>query len=317
MPTTHKYPFITGEDLKAAASQVNLSFDIANIQSSLSLAANDLKDVVAKTVWDRMLTHFNSGDYSATGTTLNDKLVNAFLAPLANMALYHHFIWLQLNISNAGITVVKTDNVTSAFKYQTDEAKDKLMQTAWIETNNLIDFLNENKADIEEWTASSQYADLAKLIFANYKEFDQYHSIDKNAAFYIRIRFIIAEIIKEYIQPRITEPYTIADAVKLIKVKRFLAYKAIAEALLRLDPMHLPISIRQSITNNMSSKHDDYQFLKEKLRAAIDNRATNYLHELDVYTSAKVADADVPEGETQYTKFEANTNPDRKFYSAL
>jgi hypothetical protein len=264
-----------------------------------------------------MLTHFNSGSYAPLGDTVNDKLVNAFLSPLANMALYHHFIWLQLHISNSGVTVVKTERETSAYKYQTDEAKDKLMQTAWIETSNLIDFLNENKADLSVWTESDQYKELGNLIYTNYKDFDKYHSIDKNAAFYVRIRFIISEIIKEYIQPRIANPFAITDEVKIIKVKRFLAYQAIAEALLRLDPMHLPISIRQSITNNMTNKHDDFTFVKEKLRANIANKAANYLRELDVYTSAQVADADVPEGETQYTPYEANTDSDRKFFSAI
>jgi hypothetical protein len=369
MPTTYKYPFTTGEDLKAAASQVNLNFDIANIQSSLSLAANDLKDVVGDEVYAAMLTFYNEGTFNPTGATLGDKLVNAFRPALANLALYHHFIWLQLQISNSGINVAKGENVTSAYKYQTDEAKDKLLQTAWIETNNLINVLNaeatpwkawapatayvldeyvknagtyyqvttaftspatfttDNLTEVDEsvtevihlkeWTNADQYSMQGELIFVDYKEFNQYFSIDKNAAYYYRMRYILVEIIKEHIKPRIASPLTITDELKLIKVKRFLAYKAVAESLLRLDPMHLPVSLRQSIRNDMTTKENDFTFLKEKLRAAIDQKATNYLHELDIYTAAQVADADIEDGETQYTPYESNTDTERKFFSAL
>lgn len=363
MATNYKYPFQTGEDLKKAASQVNLNFDIDNIQSSLALAANDLKDVVSQAVWDKMIDYYNSGNYNPEGDSVNDKLVNAFLAPLANMAVWHHFIWLQLNISNSGITVTKSDHETAAYKYQTDEAKQKLLQSAWVETSNLIDFLNANAtvwtpwaaktaykagqkvkyldnyyearndvtsgdafdvtnwnllnaSDIilPEWMGSKQYAELKGLVFDGYKDFDKYFSIDRNAAFYIRCRYLIAEIIKEDIYPRLGTGQ-ITDEVMLIKVKRYLAYKTMALALLRFDPFHLPVSIRQSIQNNMTKTNNDFNYLKEKYSAGIENRAARYLEELDMYREQKDVD-EIPDTEP-YDNYEQKMDDDQKFVSML
>ncbi len=363
MATTYKYPFITGEDLKKAASQINLNFDIDNIQSSLSLAANDLKDIVSQAVWDEMITYFNSGDYNPDGTTVNDGLVNAFLAPLANMAMLHHFIWLQLNISNSGITVTKSDHETAAFKYQTDEAKEKLLQSAWVETSNLIDFLNTKAtvwtlwkaqtayvlnqvvrqnnvfykataaftsgdtfnaanwiqiadADVvlNEWTLSQQYTEQKTLIFTGYKDFDKYFSIDRNAAFYIRCRYLISEIIKEDIYPRLGTK-EITNEVMLIKVKRFLAYKTMALSVMRFDPFHLPVSIRQSIKNNMTKANNDFNYLKEKYSAGIENRAARYLEELDMYREQKDVN-EIPDP-GPYDNYEQEYDDDQKFVSML
>jgi len=309
-----KYPFKNGEDLKAAASQIDLSFDIKNIDSSLALAANDLKDVISEDVWNRMIDYYNGGSYNPAGTAIDDKLVNYILAPLANLALYHHFIWLQLRISNSGVTVVKTDTETAAFKYQTDEAKEKLLQTAWVEANNLITFLNTNEDNITEWKGSDQQQELKELIFTGYKDFDKYFSIDNNASFYIRLRYIILEIIAESISPRIKDPLNITDDVLLIKVKRYLAYESMSLSVFRFDILNLPVSIRRSITNSMTKKGDDMQYVKEKLSAQLHNQAETYLRQLDLYRDGLIEPA---ADESYYEDYEREFDSDDKFASIL
>jgi hypothetical protein len=375
--TTYKYPFQTGEELKSVASQIDISFEIENIDSSLILAADDLKDVISSDIWDLMLAHYNSGNFDVdppdppgegepVDYSLLNELVHKVQPALANLALFHHFIWLMLRISNNSVTVMKGENETTAFRYQTDEAKEKLLQVAWIQITSLIDFLNDNatawtdfaattayteaalvryssvfysakeaftsedefdaadwdeveEADVifHEWTLSEQYTEQKDIIFSNYKDFEKYYSIDRNAAFYIKSRFIISEIIKDDLIPRQENIQTTTDATLLIKVKRFLAYKTIALAMIRFDFFILPGSIRHTIENEMSRRDSgkNSEFVRDKLSGSIMNKANQYLVELDHYLSSLITPED--EDDTVYTKFEHTPDAEDKYVAMI
>lgn len=315
MPTNYKYPFASGEEIKKAASQINLNIEIENLQSSLLNAANLFKDIISAEVYARMLAHYNSGNYDPDGTAINDQLVQLCQIPLANLAMHDHFIWMQLNIGNNGITVVKSTNETAAFKYQTDEAKEMLWNTAWNAVTTLIDFMEADETTITEWDDSNQRKQLKELFFQDYREFDQYYGIDRNAAFYVRSRFLIKETLLADISPRVPRLDTIVDDVLLIKIKRYLAYRTIELAISRFDVLHLPQSIRVSINNQHTNKADDSNTIKEKLRNQIARKADLYLTEIDSYLAAKATD---PTAETSpLDDYELNTDTEQKYFNAL
>jgi len=176
-----KYPFQTGEEIKSVASQIDISFDIENIDSSLILAANELKDIISKDIWDLMLTHYNSENYNVDPPaeppaepeeepidySLLDELVWKIQPALANLAFYHHFIWLMLRISNNSVTVMKGENETTAYKYQTDEAKEKLLEVTWVHINDLIDFLNDNATAWTDFAATTAYTKAALVRYSD------------------------------------------------------------------------------------------------------------------------------------------------------
>jgi hypothetical protein len=190
--TAYKYPFKTGEELKSVASQIDISFEIENIDSSLILAANELKDIISSDVWDLMLAHYNSGNYDVdppdppgegelVDYSLLNELVHKVQPALANLAFYHHFIWLMLRISSNSVTVMKGENETTAYKYQTDEAKEKLLEVTWVQINDLIDFLNDNATDWADFAASTAYEadDIARYEEAFYSAKEAFTSIEE------------------------------------------------------------------------------------------------------------------------------------------
>ncbi len=377
----YKYPFQSSEELKEVISHIDIAFDLENIHSSMLLAANEMKDIIGEDVWDLMISHYNSDNYEAEegegegegeeedpipSYEQLDELVHLVQPALANFCLYHHFIWLQLRISNNSVTVIKGENETAAFKYQTDEAKDKLLLTAWIQINDIIDFLNENatawteweasteyqaddivyyeetfykcttphtsseefeaenweeleSSDIafHEWTLSEQYEELKQLIFSGYKDFDKYYGIDKSAAFYIRCRFIIDEIIQDDILPRESNPWDSEDETLLRKIKRFLAYKTMATAIFRFDFWYLPGSLRKTINNEMlqNNRFRDVEIAKNNIYQKLLNKAEEYLMDVDHYISTQ--DEPEDDDETIWSRYEIEYDDEDKFIAII
>lgn len=363
-----KYPFVNTEDLKKNVSGVDVGFDQDNIESGKRRAASLVKVIVSDEVWDLMINHFNSEHYNVAEQSneiymLLDELVEYFQFPLANFIFFFHFIWLQLRIGNDKITL--TDKENSPYKYQEDEAKEQLLETAYEGMNDLIAFLNKNatkwtawkaatnyktgnivkhdasyyvaatdhtstdafaddiakwtvkpKSEIIfiEWTNSSQYQENQNNLFTDYREFDQYFSINRSAAFYVKVRTILNEVIADDIEPRTGE---INDSVKgddklMNKVKRYVAYQVMAVAVLRLDYYLLPASLRKNIDSEYTRKSlTEAKNVRESLSAGLENKATGYLNDIDLYLSQKNKS---PE-DKPYDSFKNSVTGDDKFSS--
>ena len=119
-----KVPFNTSEELKSAMSGVDLRIDLENIASSLARIPNDLIEIIGKSVYDEMMKHYETP--KTENTEIWDELVKLCQKAMFPMALYKHFIWLQIRVSNGGVTTFKGTDETTAYKYQTDEAKESL-----------------------------------------------------------------------------------------------------------------------------------------------------------------------------------------------
>lgn len=314
MATNYTIPFAKGEDIKSAFSPVDQSYNIDNIRSSLDLARDDLVDVISQAVYDRMLTYFNDPN---PVHEINAELVLLCQRAMIPLGLHHHFIWLQLRISNNSITVVKTNDETAAYKYQTDEAKDELLKSAWSNINILIAFLNRNPS-ITEWTTSDQYSILQELLFPSYKEFEKYYGIDRNAAFFIKTRFIQQDILIDEVIPRFGKVSEISDAQLLIKLKRAVSFRMIAQAILRFDAFWLPTSIRKDVTSEVRKRSINSvtdQFLKENMSNALDEKASEYFEYADMFWSS--LNSDDTSSESPLADYEPNISEENKFFNGL
>jgi hypothetical protein len=299
-----KYPFGTIEELKESISQIDISLDISNLSSSLKLAARDLKDAISKDVYDLMMARYKGdtitppqGDppadpaleLSEAQGALLDELVEMCQGAIANFAVYHHLIWLQIRLSNNGVTTLKNNNETTAFKYQTDEAKIKLLDRACLEITEIIDHLEANKTFYTQWVASSQYTYLQNLVIKSYRDFSEQYEISNNASFFIRTRFLQAEVIDDHILPRI-KLADLTNDVKLTKLtKKAVAFKTMAMAIKRFDYFLLPESIRKELGNEYfsSTRFRDIDLVKENLFGDLNTKGDEYLANIDMYLAAK------------------------------
>lgn len=157
-----EYLFKSGDELKGFVSGIDASFDIENIHSSILQATDEVIDVVGKDVYQLALEHYQSDNYNVDDqNNANylrlDKLVKGLQAAQAPLALFYHFPWLEIRVSNSSVTTVKSQNETAAYKYQTDKAKETLLQLTYSAFNQVIEFLNTEATAWKLWEEETNY----------------------------------------------------------------------------------------------------------------------------------------------------------------
>lgn len=153
----NKYPFESNVRLKDYVSQLDLNLDFDNIKSSMERARSWMQNVMSPEVYNRMMEIYNAAVYVGRDHEEYNKITELSQPVMANMAIYFHFIWLQIRISNQGVTTYKSDDETTAFKYQSDEGKLALIETANVFLKELIEYLNENTETWSDWQPETNY----------------------------------------------------------------------------------------------------------------------------------------------------------------
>jgi hypothetical protein len=306
-------PFSNGNDIKKAASQVAISIDIDNLRTSLEGVEDDFRDIIGDAAYDDILSHYSTPPEETDADM--DTLLRYLQSAMAHMALYHHFVFMQIDIGNNGITTYKSDNKTTAFKYQTDEAKEKLLNIAWKQMSRLIDKMDD--MEYVPWQNSTQYTEMQDLLFENYRDFNKYFDIGRNASFYIRLRYILKnEVLDDIIDSMNIDLDTASD--KLTKMlKKYVAYKVMSVACLRFDYHFLPEAIRSSFSNehNRKDRYNDKETVREKVVNGIAQKAEKYLRDIELYQYSK--DNDTVDAEHMNENFAIDNNKDKKYFNGL
>jgi hypothetical protein len=142
-----------------------------------------------------------------------------------------------------------------------------------------------------EWSTSSNFKTRKDLVFANYKDFDKIHNINKSAAFYIKIAQIIARITEYNIASRFGNWPLVLDQVrhdsltdvnkeKIRLIKPYLAFMSIGTAINELQPQEFPTSLRVHSGSKLSLDSDGF----EKFAAQKFNEANIFLSNFEAYT---------------------------------
>lgn len=307
-------PFSTGEDLKNAASQLSISMDIDNLQSPLENTEDELRDILSDTVYDALYEHWNNPPDPTDAD--KDTYLKYLQAGMVNLALYHHFIFLQINIDDAGVTTYKSENKTTAFDYQTREAKENLLKTGWNKISRLIDKMTADNYD--PWLNSSPFFDMKALLFDGYRDFNKYFDISNNAAFYLRCRYLIKnEVMDDYLTPRVKDISAVTDDKLKALMKKFAAYKTVELAIMRFDYPFLPEAIRSALSTdrNRKNRYKDQETVREKVVNGIARKAESYLREIDLHRHSE--STTVVDNDDFEEKYKVNNDVKNKYYNGL
>jgi hypothetical protein len=326
-----KHPFIS-KSIKDYISGFDKGFDVENINDSLIMAANDIRGVlIPAELYDALIDSEipieetdPPADPPVEPPDNADQIAEALerlrfcMAPLA---IYKHFIWLQLRVSNNGITTYKGQDETTAFKSQMDEAKESLMTRFGVFFKELIDYLEENIPDPAEeepaegetyenifsyWANSDQKKELDALLIKSYRDFDNYFQTEGNAAFFIRSRIFQQEAFDEINAHIKIAPIIDAetkDEAKIRKLKKALAYLTISRAVFEWDISLLPLLVQRVIIG-VNSK--EYEETKRELSAKYQNYAYYILKGIDIQNEADKAETDSPDEPVSLTTPEVN-----------
>ena len=195
---------------------------------------------------------------------------------ILHFALYHHIIYLIANVSNDGVTVTKSDDKTTIYKYQQDQLEENLISDAWFWLNRLIRLLNDNPDTFPDWVDSTERKGLNDLP-VSIDDFARYVGVS-DPTFLLYAGWIVREVYGECIKSRQT-----ADASLSEVQKKAVCYDVMARACRRLAFHALPSPIRIDINNEMGKNHAAQAdtTIREKVAGVFAEKAAAYWKAVD------------------------------------
>jgi len=277
------------QDAKPLLGGINTTLEYENVESSLQKAAMMFADHITETVYEAI----------RTGTITSDASRNAVLADLLKRALLHFGIYnsidyLAVHIGNEGITTFKSDDQTTAYKYQTDELKARLLNDGWYWMGKLIDRLNEyNPASWQAATKKNGIADLPITAL----DMERYVGVSSVVFVYFAAS-IIREVYDGSVRAR-------GAALTNEKVKEALCNEVMGKAIKRLPYNMLPDSVRLDINNEQtkSNQESPENNIRERMGTVYLNRAADMWAVIDKTVSVAPAAAYKPQKPKRGDKF--------------
>ncbi len=281
-------------EMKPKISGANLKLDFENIESSLYKVAVDMSELLSQGVYDRLMKIYDS-EYSPAESeekiNIQKQAIDYLQRTMLHFAVYEHTIFLIAQIGNDGITVKKTDDQTTIFKYQQDELNLKLITTAWFWVNRLIKLMSENPDIFTEWADSEPSKNLTDLP-VDLPNFNKWVGVATSGGEYFMISaaWIIREVWIDCVQSRFGKD---AEIKKTDNITRAVCYEVLGRACERLAYSVLPEPIRKDIDNEMGKNHREKSdiYIKEKVSQALLSKAAIYWNAVDMeIKSAEIAE---------------------------
>lgn len=268
-----KHPFTNG--IKPYISGTDATLNIVNFADSAILAANDICQIIGDATYNAIVDKITTP--ALTNTDKWNEVLERLRFALAPLTLYHHFIFLQIRVSNNGITTYKSTDETTAYKYQTDEAKESLLTRHGAFLKELLDYLELENELFTTWKDSTQRTAINTSLIKSYREFDTFYNTQGDAAFFVRSATLRNEIQAEELKSFIGTFEGLDEAIKT-KLKRALAYLTLYRALTEWDYYMLPSPLKRTINNELSLKNGrEIDTIKNNIAGKYKNLAESIL----------------------------------------
>lgn len=277
-------------DMKSRVSMAHLALEYENIESSVVKVCAELSDLLSPLTYEEVIAVGNKADTYVTAEEREaaaaglDYLRRAIL----HFALYEHVIYTIANITNDGITVTKTDDKTTIYKYQQDQLEEHLIADAWFWLNRLIDLMNRYPGIFTEWDGSERQQSISDLP-VTIDDFRRYVGVS-DQTFLLYAAWIVREVLRECVYSRLPEGTPLTDLHIMA-----LCYETMARACRRLAYHCLPSPIRRDLNNEMGKNHAAQAdtAIREHVAQQFADKAFGYWQTLDA-EQQRQATADAP-----------------------
>ena len=217
----------------------------------------------------------------ATDSGVKAEALDYLQRAILHFALYHHIIYLIANVSNDGVTVTKSDDKTTIYKYQQDQLEENLIADAWFWLNRLIKLLNDNPEEFPSWKDSEAHKQMEDLP-VSLSDFERYTGVS-DPTFLLYAGWIVREVYRECIKSR-TKDASLSEVQK-----QAVCYDVMARACRRLAFHALPSPIRIDINNEMGKNHAAQAdtTIREKVAVVFAEKAAAYWKAVDAELKMK------------------------------
>ena len=291
------------EEMKPKLSMAFKALEYENIESSIQKACVEMSDKLGSETYEAICAKpeptpeeepeeqvedlqeqetETANQEEATDSGVKAEALDYLQRAILHFALYHHIIYLIANVSNDGVTVTKSDDKTTIYKYQQDQLEENLIADAWFWLNRLIKLLNDNPEEFPSWKDSEAHKQMEDLP-VSIDDFARYVGVS-DPTFLLYAGWLVREVYRECIQSRQT-----ADASLSEVQKQAVCYDVMARACRRLAFHALPSPIRIDINNEMGKNHAAQAdtTIREKVAGVFAEKAAAYWKAVDAELQTK------------------------------
>ena len=267
------------EEMKPKLSMAFKSLEYENIESSIQKACVEMSDKLGSETYEAICA--KPDKKKATDSGVKAEALDYLQRAILHFALYHHIIYLIANVSNDGVTVTKSDDKTTIYKYQQDQLEENLIADAWFWLNRLIKLLNDNPEEFPSWKDSDAHKQMEDLP-VSLSDFERYTGVS-DPTFLLYAGWIVREVYRECIKSR-TKDASLSEVQK-----QAVCYDVMARACRRLAFHALPSPIRIDINNEMGKNHAAQAdtTIREKVAGVFAEKAAAYWKAVDAELEMK------------------------------
>lgn len=267
------------EEMKPKLSMAFKALEYENIESSIQKACVEMSDKLGSETYEAICA--KPEEEEATDSGVKDEALDYLQRAILHFALYHHIIYLIANVSNDGVTVTKSDDKTTIYKYQQDQLEENLIADAWFWLNRLIKLLNDNPEEFPSWKDSEAHKQMEDLP-VSLSDFERYTGVS-DPTFLLYAGWIVREVYRECIKSR-TKDASLSEVQK-----QAVCYDVMARACRRLAFHALPSPIRIDINNEMGKNHAAQAdtTIREKVASVFAEKAAAYWKAVDAELEIK------------------------------
>ena len=124
----------------------------------------------------------------------NEALLEYIRPAVASFAVYLGVSQSNIVLTNSGFATTQTTSLVPASKQRTDDLKAELLESAWDSIEALLQFLEENKNDYQEWVSSEAYSLANRNLINSAVQFFNLLDLDVSRLLFARLRAVMDNV---------------------------------------------------------------------------------------------------------------------------
>jgi hypothetical protein len=183
-------PLINTIDELCQYVELSSQTDIKNIRPSILAAERAEVAPLLGAGYMELFTAYTDQTLSAKQTALLALAQEA----IANIAMSMAVSRLSVQISDAGVRRAESDSQKTAYQYQETNAKQAYLNAGYDVLDNMLAYLDANKADFATWAADPAYTAYKNYLIPSGIDFNRYYAIKRSRLTYISLAYIMNRV---------------------------------------------------------------------------------------------------------------------------
>ncbi|MEO6850731.1 MAG: DUF6712 family protein, partial [Mucilaginibacter sp.] len=241
---------------------------------------------------------YTSATDEATLTAQQTALLDQCRCVIGPMLCYYYAPKAEVKLSDSGAQRMETTNAKTAYQNQVTNYREQNLREGEMATENLLQFLEDNKGDYPQWTASTAFTDYRSLFIKSGGEFNKIFPSGSPYRNYWAMRSQMTDVEESTVRSLLgdtiynalkakgqgAEDFTAKEADLLSRLKRLIAYQTLVYAIpllnVRIDANGITVmSLNHALNDNLRSRvaagKDDLNVIIEKCQAAANSWKKN------------------------------------------